>query len=128
MAYRLLSLQGFSSDMINLDAPEWWEQLPVLTGSNLYLREVESGDIETLFEVLTDPQVSRYISPPPPSPAAFDGFIEWAQRQRKAGMCVCFAVVPKGLNHSAQRCRCNRLHWVRIGNSIGPEARETRLG
>ena len=100
MAYRLLSLRGFSSDMINLDAPEWWAQLPVLTGPNVYLREVESADVETLFEVLTDPQVSRYISPPPPSPAAFEGFIEWAQRQRKAGMCVCFAVVPKGLNHA----------------------------
>src|SRR5438128_11307104 len=86
--------------MINLDAPEWWVQLPVLTGPNLYLREVESGDIETLFEVLTDPQVSRYISPPPPSPAAFDGFIEWAPRQRKAGTCVCFAVVPKRMNHA----------------------------
>ena len=83
--------------MINLDAPEWWMQLPVLTGPSLSLREVEPGDVDSLFELLTDPQVSQYISPPPPSVSAFAGFIEWARRQRQAGTCVCFAVVPNAL-------------------------------
>jgi ribosomal-protein-alanine N-acetyltransferase len=86
--------------VINLDAPEWWVQLPVLAGTSLYLREIEPDDVETLFELLTDPKVSQYISPPPPSLAAFEGFIEWAHRQRKAGSCVCFAVVPKGLEQA----------------------------
>src|SRR5437016_6068979 len=86
--------------MINLDEPQWWLQLPVLTGTSLYLREVEASDAEALFEMLTDPRVSQYISPPPPSLSAFDGFIEWAQRQREAGTGVCFAVVPKGLEQA----------------------------
>ena len=86
--------------MINLDAPDWWVQLPVLTGQHLELREVEAEDVESLFELLTDPQVSRYISPPPASAAAFAGFISWAHQQRMAGNCVCFAVVPKGLQHA----------------------------
>jgi ribosomal-protein-alanine N-acetyltransferase len=86
--------------MINLDAPAWWEQLPVLTGSNLSVREVEAGDVDSLFELLTDPQVSRFISPPPASVSAFSGFIEWAHRQREAGTCVCFAVVPNALTQA----------------------------
>lgn len=86
--------------MINLDVPKWWEQLPVLTGPSLSLREVEAGDVDSLFELVTDPQVSRYISPPPPSVSAFAGFIEWAHRQRQAGTCVCFAVVPKALTQA----------------------------
>jgi [ribosomal protein S5]-alanine N-acetyltransferase len=99
LAQRLLILQAFNK-MIDLDAPEWWLELPVLTGQSLYLREVEAGDVDTLFELLTDPLVSRYISPPPPTLAAFAGFIEWAHRQREAGSCVCFAVVPSGLDQA----------------------------
>jgi RimJ/RimL family protein N-acetyltransferase len=97
LAQRLLNLQDFPKDMINLDAPDWWVQLPVLASPSLYLREVEAADVDTLFELLTDSKVSQYISPPPPSVAAFAGFIEWAHREREAGTCVCFAVVPKGL-------------------------------
>jgi ribosomal-protein-alanine N-acetyltransferase len=86
--------------MIELEEPPWWQHLPVLTGSNVQVREVEAGDVESLFEMLTDPEVSRYISPPPPTCAAFEGFIDWAHRQREAGACVCFAVVPNGLKHA----------------------------
>src|SRR5690348_10935807 len=86
--------------MINLEEPSWWVQLPVLTGQNLELREVQADDVDTLFELLTDPKVSRYISPPPASARAFAGFIHWAHQQRLAGSCVCFAVVPRGLTHA----------------------------
>jgi ribosomal-protein-alanine N-acetyltransferase len=86
--------------MIELQAPDWWQEVPVLSGPNLQLREVAERDVDALFELLTDPKVSRYISAPPPSPAAFQGFVGWAQRQRKAGTCVCFAVVPKGLTQA----------------------------
>jgi RimJ/RimL family protein N-acetyltransferase len=86
--------------MIELQAPEWWQQLPVLSGPTVELREVEMSDVDALFELLTDPEVSKYISPPPPSPAAFGGFVQWAHRQRAAGSCVCFAVVPKGLEQA----------------------------
>jgi RimJ/RimL family protein N-acetyltransferase len=86
--------------MIELQPPDWWHQLPVLSSATLQLREVDECDVEALFELLTDPKVSRYISPPPPSPAAFEGFIRWAHRQRRAGSCVCFAVVPNGLHQA----------------------------
>ena len=86
--------------MINLDEPSWWVQLPVLSGPNVELREVEAKDVHCLFELLTDPQVAQYISTPPRSLGAFAGFIEWAHRRREAGDCVCFAVVPKGLNQA----------------------------
>jgi RimJ/RimL family protein N-acetyltransferase len=56
--------------------------------------------VDALFELLTDPQVSQYISQPPSSAAGFEGFIEWAHRQREAGTCVCFGVVPHGLEHA----------------------------
>jgi ribosomal-protein-alanine N-acetyltransferase len=86
--------------MFNLEAPDWWVQLPVLKGPALDLREVDAQDVDALFELLTDPQVRQYISPPPPSIAAFEGFIEWAHRQRETGTCVCFAVVPRGLQQA----------------------------
>lgn len=86
--------------MINLDAPYWWTQVPVLTGSSVELREVEARDAAALFELLRDPRVSQFISPPPPSVAAFEGFIAWAQRERAEGKLVCFAVVPRGLKQA----------------------------
>jgi ribosomal-protein-alanine N-acetyltransferase len=86
--------------MIELQEPEWWQQLPALIGPMLHLREVEADDVESLFELLTDPRVSQYISPPPASIRAFEGFIEWAHRRRESGTCVCFAVVPNGLKRA----------------------------
>jgi ribosomal-protein-alanine N-acetyltransferase len=86
--------------MIELQEPDWWRHLPILAGPTLQLREVESEDVGSLFELLTDPEVSRYISPPPRTLGDFEGFIEWAHRQREAGACVCFAVVPNGLSRA----------------------------
>ncbi len=86
--------------MIELQAPDWWQELPVLSGPTVQLREVAEQDVDALFELLTDPKVSQFISPPPPSAAAFHGFVEWAHSQRKAGHCACFAVIPKGLTQA----------------------------
>jgi RimJ/RimL family protein N-acetyltransferase len=86
--------------MFELQEPDWWRHVPVLTGPAIQLREVEADDVDSLFELLTDPQVNRYISPPPPTPGAFEGFIDWAHRQREAGQCICFAVVPNGLKQA----------------------------
>jgi ribosomal-protein-alanine N-acetyltransferase len=83
--------------MIDLQAPDWWIQVPELVGATLRIREVEVTDADALFDLLTDPLVRQYISPPPPSVAAFEGFVGWAHRQREAGQCICFAVVPNGL-------------------------------
>jgi len=86
--------------MIELRAPDWWHEVPTLSGQTVQVREVDHRDTGNLFELLTDVKVARYISTPPPSLAAFHGFIEWAHRRRKAGTCVCFAVVPRGMNQA----------------------------
>jgi RimJ/RimL family protein N-acetyltransferase len=86
--------------MIELQAPDWWREVPLLTGPTIEVREVQVGDTGSLFEMLTDPRVARYISTPPPSAAAFQGFVDWAHRRREAGMCVCMAVVPRGLDQA----------------------------
>ena len=83
--------------MIELQDPHWWQQVPVLRGDIVKLREVEVCDVESLFELLTDPRVTQFISTPPRSAAAFEGFVTWAHRQREAGSCVCLVVVPHGL-------------------------------
>ncbi len=95
--------------MIELQAPDWWKEVPVLKGPGLRLREVRLEDVDALFELLTDPTVSRYISPPPPSAAAFEGFITWAHRQRRAGNCICYAIVPDGLTHAVGLFQIRRL-------------------
>jgi RimJ/RimL family protein N-acetyltransferase len=95
--------------VIELQAPYWWQDLPILQGHSVRLREVAPEDVEALFELLTDPIVSRYISPPPPSATAFEGFITWAHRQRLAGDCVCFAIVPEGLNQAVGLFQVRRL-------------------
>ena len=86
--------------MIELQAPDWWHEVPTLSGPTVQIREVDDRDTGSLFELLTDGKVARYISTPPPSASAFHGFIEWAHRRREAGTCVCFAVVPRGLNQA----------------------------
>lgn len=92
---------GFdNTGVIDLQPPDWWHHVPVLSGPFVDVREVEPCDVESLFELLTDPRVTEYISSPPPSLAAFDGFITWAHRQREAGACVCLSVVPRGLQHA----------------------------
>jgi len=65
------------------------------------LREVASSDAHSLFALISnDPKVEQYISVPPPSAAAFTGFIAWSHRERAAGKGVCFAVVPNGLKQA----------------------------
>lgn len=83
--------------MIELDAPDWWVQVPVLSGPSIRIREVEAADAAALLELFSDPLVNRHLYSPPSSLIKFEGFIEWAQRQREVAKVVCFAVVPNGL-------------------------------
>jgi [ribosomal protein S5]-alanine N-acetyltransferase len=71
---------------------DWRMGLPVLTGAQVVLRELRSTDAPSLFALLTTEEVSRFISPPPTTVDGFENFIGWAQRQRRAGSYVCFAV------------------------------------
>ena len=83
--------------MIELDAPDWWEQVPVLSGPSIRIREVEAADAAALLELFSDTQVNRYLYTPPSTLVEFEGFIEWARRKRESASCVCFVVVPNGL-------------------------------
>ena len=70
----------------------WREQLPVLVGRSVVLREMRLADAPSLYALLTTEEVSRFISPPPCSVEGFERFIQWAARQRTAGAYACFAV------------------------------------
>jgi len=83
--------------MIELEAPDWWAQVPVLSGPSIRIREVEAADSAALLELFSDVRVNHHLYPPPASLTHFEGFIEWAQRERAAAKCVCFVVVPNGL-------------------------------
>jgi ribosomal-protein-alanine N-acetyltransferase len=74
----------------------WRQQLPVLTGSGMTLRELRVSDAPALFALLSTEEVSRFISPPPSTIEGFERFITWAAREREAGTYLCFAVVPTG--------------------------------
>ena len=74
----------------------WQRGLPELRGARVTLRELRAGDGISLFTAATHREVTRYISPPPPTVDGFEQFITWAQRQRVAGQCASFAIVPRG--------------------------------
>ena len=77
-------------------APDWRDELPVLTGETVSLRELELGDAPSLLRMLTTDEVARFISPPPTTVEDFARFISWAHRQRQHGEYICFGVVPHG--------------------------------
>jgi [ribosomal protein S5]-alanine N-acetyltransferase len=77
---------------------DWKTGLPVLTGSQITLRELRVSDAPSLFALLTTEEVARFISPPPTTVEGFERFITWANRERAAGNYACFAVVPHGMD------------------------------
>jgi RimJ/RimL family protein N-acetyltransferase len=74
----------------------WREQLPVLSGNGVTLRELRQSDAPVLLMLLTTEEVTRFISPPPTTIEGFERFIAWAARERQEGRYLCFAVVPDG--------------------------------
>ena len=84
------------ADNIAAQPNGWRSGLPELTGSMVTLRELRVGDAASLFTALVNAEVTRFISPPPPTVEGFGRFIEWTHRQRAAGQYVCFAIVPRG--------------------------------
>ena len=74
----------------------WRDQLPVLSGAQVELRELRRSDAPSLFAMLTSDEVARFISPPPTTLEGFENFIAWTHRQRSAGAYACFAVTLKG--------------------------------
>jgi ribosomal-protein-alanine N-acetyltransferase len=77
---------------------DWRRRLPVLRGAGFHLRELRHSDAASLCLMLTTAAVSRFVTQPPTSVDGFEEFIEYAQRRRRLGEFVCFAVVPDGLD------------------------------
>jgi RimJ/RimL family protein N-acetyltransferase len=74
----------------------WRHALPVLSANGLTLREIRNDDASTLLAMLAIDDVSRFMSPLPPTLDAFDRFVAWVQEQRSLGIAACFVVVPDG--------------------------------
>lgn len=77
---------------------DWKKGLPVLSGLNVTLRELQLSDAPSLLAMLTTEEVARFISPPPTTVEGFERFIVWANAERQAGRYACFAVVPRGMD------------------------------
>jgi len=75
----------------------WTEGLPPLHGDLTTLREIDASDVYTLFTLFSNPEVTAYMAPPPPTLAKFAGFVEWSQRERAQGHGLCFGIVPDGV-------------------------------
>ena len=76
----------------------WRRALPVLSAGGLALREIRKDDASPLLAVLGTDDVSRFMSPLPPTLDAFDRFVAWVQEQRSLGIAACFVVVPDGVD------------------------------
>ena len=75
---------------------DWRDGLPVLTGSMISLRELRASDAADLLASLGTAEVTRLISPPPPTVDGFEKFINWTNRQREAGKSIAYGITLKG--------------------------------
>jgi RimJ/RimL family protein N-acetyltransferase len=77
-------------------ATGWRAGLPVLHGSAISLRELRMTDAPALLAAFGSPEVTRLISPPPPTLEGFEKFIAWTHRQREAGQSLAFGITLRG--------------------------------
>jgi [ribosomal protein S5]-alanine N-acetyltransferase len=75
----------------------WSERVPQMRGDLTTLREVAVSDAYTLFTLFSDPAVTAFMAPPPPTLAKFAGFVVWSHEQREQGRGLCFGIVPDGM-------------------------------
>ena len=80
---------------------DWRNGLPTLTGSKMTLRDLRLSDAPSLLAMLATEEVAWFISPQPTTVEGFERFIAWTHRERAAGNCICFAVVPEGTDTAA---------------------------
>ena len=84
-----------STPAVNVDA-DWTAVLPVLKGRRIMLRELVNADVPSLLSLLATEEVAKFITPPPTTPQAFETFIQWVRRDRKAGNQFTYGIVPEG--------------------------------
>ena len=91
-------LRAGHNPMLFLHGGDWCDQLPMLVGSRVSLRELDLSDAPALVDHLSTLEVQRFIAPPPSTIETFENFIMWAQSERARGRYACFAVVPHGMS------------------------------
>ncbi len=99
MALAALDLMHTTATPAAAPAPAqagWRDGLPTLSSSLLTLRELRVSDAKDLLASLGTGEVTRLISPPPPTVEGFEKFIAWTIRQREAGKSVAYGVTLKG--------------------------------
>lgn len=103
----------------------WRDAVPVLTGEHCALRELERADAPQLVYILTTPDVSRFMSPPPASVERFAWFIDWSRGEREAGRYVALALVPHALGAAAGLLQLRQVEpefrTAEWGIAISPE-------
>ncbi len=75
---------------------DWRDGLPTLHGSAITLRELRPTDATALLASLSSVEVTRLISPPPPTVDGFEKFIAWTTRQRQEGKSFAYGVMLRG--------------------------------
>lgn len=75
----------------------WTQGLPRLRGNLMTLRELAPSDVYPLFTLFSDPAVTAFMAPPPPTLAKFAGFVVWSLEERERGRGLCFGIVPDGM-------------------------------
>ena len=78
--------------------PDWRDRLPVLRSGKITLRELQSSDAQALWAFVSCAEVTKFLSPPPPTVDGFERFIAWTQRQRAVGAQATLAVVVDGFD------------------------------
>lgn len=95
-----LAALGVAQLSVPVPAPgtrdDWRDGLPTLHGSMIALRELRISDATSLLASLSSAEVTRLISPPPPTVDGFEKFIAWSIRQRQEGKSVAFGVTLHG--------------------------------
>lgn len=81
----------------NAPPDPWSDRVSPLRGDLTTLREVAPSDVYPLFTLFSNPAVTAYTAPPPPTLAKFAGFVEWSHQQRAHGHGICFGIVPHGM-------------------------------
>jgi len=74
----------------------WRDGLPVLSSETISLRELRASDAKDLLASLGTAEVTRLISPPPPTVDGFEKFIAWTNRQRAAGKSIAYGITLTG--------------------------------
>jgi RimJ/RimL family protein N-acetyltransferase len=94
----LLVGQGSPAGATPTATTDWRDRLPVLQSGKITLRELQSSDAQALWAFVNSSEVTKFLSPPPPTVDGFERFIAWTHRQRVVGTQAAFAVLVEGFD------------------------------